>query len=153
MQLHFLKLFLYHATFISPVGTWFIWCTALFYQIDSSTIDGNVNCVHSVQLYSDVTSVNVVFAFDKNINNSDNFRTKCVSYSKISAIWCVLNFLFLHFLYNLGKHVKEWEKISFFLLKELSFCHNIKFSNSLSLQLNVVDLGYFILLILLDILI
>ena len=42
-------------------------------QIDSSTIDGNVEFVTlSVQLYSDVTSVNSVFVSDKIINNSDN---------------------------------------------------------------------------------
>ena len=65
-------------------------------QKDSSTIDGNVELL-SVQLYSDVTSVNSVFVSDKIINNSDNFRIKCLSYSKISAILCVLYFLFLHF--------------------------------------------------------
>ena len=31
---------------------------------------------------------------DKIIYNSDNFRIKCLSYSKISAILCVLYFLF-----------------------------------------------------------
>jgi len=41
-------------------------------QIDSSTIDGNVEFSHS-QLYSYVTSVNLVFVSDKIINNSDNF--------------------------------------------------------------------------------
>ena len=46
-------------------------------QIDSSTIDGNVEFVHShIQLYSYVTSVNSVFASDKIINNSDNFKIK-----------------------------------------------------------------------------
>ena len=65
-----------------------------FLQIDSSTIDGNVEFV---QLYSDVASVNLVFASDKIINYSDNFRIQCSSYSKISAISCVFSFLFLHF--------------------------------------------------------
>jgi len=51
----------------------------------------------SVQLYSDVTSVNSVFVPDKIINNSDKFEIKCLSYSKISVILCVLYFLFLHF--------------------------------------------------------
>ena len=69
-------------------------------QINSSITDGNV------QLNSDVTSVNFVFVSDNIINNSNNYRRKCVSYSKTSEILCVLYFLFLHFLYNLGKHVK-----------------------------------------------
>ena len=47
-------------------------------------------CTLSVQLYSVVTSVNSVFVSDKIINNNDNFRIKCFSYSKISAILCVL---------------------------------------------------------------
>ena len=51
-------------------------------QIDSSTIDGNGICILSVQLYSVVTSVKSVFVSDKIINNSDNFRIKCFSYSK-----------------------------------------------------------------------
>ena len=63
-------------------------------QIYSSTTDDNVKFL---QLYSDVTSVNSVFVPDKNINNSDNVRIKCLFYSKISAILCVLYFLFLHF--------------------------------------------------------
>ena len=64
-------------------------------QIDSSTIDGNVDFVHSVQLYSYVTSVNLVVVFDKIINKSDNFSIKCLYYSKISPI--LSDFLFLHF--------------------------------------------------------
>ena len=52
-------------------------------------IDGNVE---SVQLYSDVTNVNSVFVSDKIINNSDDYKIKCLSYSKISAILCVLLF-------------------------------------------------------------
>jgi len=54
-------------------------------------------CTLSVQLYSNVTSVNLVFVSDKIINNSDDFTYKCLSYSEISAILCVLYFLFLHF--------------------------------------------------------
>ena len=46
-------------------------------------------CTLSVQLYSDVTSVNSVFVSDQIINDSDSFRIKCLSYSKISAIVCV----------------------------------------------------------------
>ena len=64
----------------------------------SSTIDGNIEFVLSVQLYSDVTSGNLVFVSDKIINNSDNFGIKCLSYSEISAFICVLYFLFLHLL-------------------------------------------------------
>ena len=73
-------------------------------QIDSSRWQRRIWTL-SVQLYSYVTSDNPVFVSDKIINNSDNFRTKCLSYSKISAILCVLYFLFLHFLFNLEKHV------------------------------------------------
>ena len=73
-------------------------------------------CTLSVQLYSDVRSVNSVFVSYKIINNSDNFRVKCLSYSEISAILCVLYFLFFHFLFDFGKHVKQCEKISFSLL-------------------------------------
>ena len=40
--------------------------------------------------------------YDKIINNVDNFKITCLSYSKISAILCVLYFIFLHFiLFNL----------------------------------------------------
>ena len=66
-------------------------------QIDSRTIDGKVEFVHSQ--YSCILTSQVSIQFyvsDKIINNSDNFRIKCLSYSKISAILCVLNFLFLH---------------------------------------------------------
>ena len=53
---------------------------------------------------------------DKIINNSDDFRisVKFLSYNKISAISCVLYFLFLHFLFNLGKHDNKYEKILFY---------------------------------------
>jgi len=76
-------------------------------QIDSNTIDGNVEFVQFVQLYSYVTSVNSVFVSDKIINDSDNFRIKCLSYSKIRAILSVLYFLFLHFL---------WENLVFLVI-------------------------------------
>ena len=70
-------------------------------QIDSSTIDGNVELYtlstvvfwrHKCQLsqVSTVTSVNLVFVSDKIVNNSVNLRIKWLSYSKISAILCVL---------------------------------------------------------------
>ena len=51
-------------------------------QIDSRTIDDNVEFVLSVQQYSYVTSVNLVFVSDKII---DNFKMKCFSYSKVNA--------------------------------------------------------------------
>ena len=51
-------------------------------------------CTLSVQLYSDVTSVNSVFVSDKIIYNSDNFLLKCLSYSKTSNFMCFY-FLFL----------------------------------------------------------
>ena len=56
-------------------------------------------------MYSYVTIVNSVFVSDKIINDSDSFRIKRLSYNKISAIVCVPDFLFLHYLFNLGKHV------------------------------------------------
>ena len=50
-------------------------------QIDSNTIDGNVELVHSqYKLYSNVTSVHLVFVSDKIINNSDNFEKKFLSF-------------------------------------------------------------------------
>ena len=81
-----------------------------FIQIDYSKIYGNVEFVHS----SDVTSVNLVFVFDKNIYNSDKFGIKCLSYGKISEILCSLVSVFTLFLFNVGKHVNSCEKISFF---------------------------------------
>ena len=68
-------------------------------QIDSSTIDSNVEFVlsqNSCILTSQVSSF-CVFVSDTIINNGDNFRMKCFSYSEISAILCVLYFLILHF--------------------------------------------------------
>ena len=62
-------------------------------------------CSLSVQLYSYVTSVNSVFVNLKIINNSTNFRIKCLYYSKISVILCVFYFLFLHFF------IQSWKTI------------------------------------------
>ena len=56
-------------------------------------MDGNVEFVHSK--YSCILTS--VFVSDKIINISNNFRMKCLSYGKISAILCVLYFLFLNF--------------------------------------------------------
>ena len=57
-------------------------------KIDSSSIGSNVEFEHSqyTAMYSYVTSVNLIVVSDKTINNSDNFRLKCLSYSKIRAI-------------------------------------------------------------------
>ena len=67
-------------------------------QIGSNTIDGNVGFVHSqYSCFLSSHSVNSVFVSEKIINNSDNFRIKCFSYSKISANSCVLYFLLLYF--------------------------------------------------------
>ena len=62
-------------------------------QIDSCTIDGNVE--FSVQLFSYVTSVNLVFVSDKINNNSDNFRIKCLPYSKMCSLFSVFTIFYL----------------------------------------------------------
>ena len=73
------------------------------FQIDSSTIDGNVKFVHyQYNCISVFSRVNLVFVSDKIINNSDNFRIKCLSYSKINAILFFI-FWFYTFLFDLGK--------------------------------------------------
>ena len=51
---------------------------------------------------------------DKIINNSDHFKIKCLSYSKISAILCVFYFCFLHFLFNLRKHCANFVFLAIF---------------------------------------
>ena len=71
-------------------------------QIDSSTIDGNVEFLTlSVQLYSDVTSVNSVFVSDKIINNSDNIRIKCLSFNNPSFSVFTLFYLILENMSNM----------------------------------------------------
>ena len=89
------------------------WAHTGYIQIDSSYNRWQRRiCTLSVQLYSYVTSVcNSVFVSDKIINNSDNFRIKCLFYNKISVILCVL--YFYAFLFNLWKYVILREKISF----------------------------------------
>ena len=87
-------------------------------------------CTLSVELYSDVTSVDSVFVTDKIINSSD-FRKKCLSYSKISATLCVLNFCFYTFLFNLGEHV-NWYKKNFVLLVIFDTC-DVVYNWSISL--------------------
>ena len=57
------------------------------------------NCILTSQLCQ------LSFVSDKIINNSDNFRIKWLSYSKISAIICVLYFLFLLFFYFILKNM------------------------------------------------
>ena len=49
-------------------------------QIDSSTIVHRI-CTLSVQLFSDVTSVNSVFVVEKIVSNNDNFKIKCFPYT------------------------------------------------------------------------
>ena len=81
------------------------------------TIDGNVEFVHSQYICILSSQVSIQFFLsDKIIKNSDNFRIKCLSYSKIRAILCVIFSVFYTFLFNIGKHVNKYEKISFFLL-------------------------------------
>jgi len=76
--------------------------------IDSSTIGGKVEliCTLSVQLYSYVTSVNLVFVPDKIIDNSDSLRIfKAYLTVKISKIYVLFSFRFYTFLFSLGKDV------------------------------------------------
>ena len=47
------------------------------------TIDGNVEVLHSVQLYSYVTCVNLVFVSDKIINNSDRIVIEYSAYPTV----------------------------------------------------------------------
>ena len=69
-------------------------------------------CTLSVQLYS-YASVNSVFVSNKIINNNDNFRIKCLSYSEISALY----FLFLHFFVESWKTCQLlWENLVFFVI-------------------------------------
>ena len=72
-------------------------------------------------LYSDVTSVNSVFVSDKMINNSDNFRIKWLSYSKISAIICVPYFLFLHFISFWKTCQLMWENFVFLVIFDIVY--------------------------------
>ena len=59
-------------------------------------------------MYSDVISANWVFTSDKIINNSDNFRIKCLSYSKIIVIFmCSLFSVFTLFIFLM------WENFIF----------------------------------------
>ena len=75
-------------------------------------------CTILVQLFSDVTIVNSVFVSDKVlINNSDSLRIKSLSYSKISAIICVLYSLCLHFfgiLKNMSTNVRKFRFLVIF---------------------------------------
>ena len=82
-------------------------------QIHSSTIDGNIEFV---QLYSYLRSVISVFASAKIINDSENFRIKCLSYSKIIAILCVLYFLFYTFYLNLENMLTKVRNFVFLVI-------------------------------------
>jgi len=61
----------------------------VFWQIESSTINVNVEFVYSE--YSCILTVTIVNSCmsDKIIINSDNFRVKCFSSCKISEMLCV----------------------------------------------------------------
>ena len=78
-----------------------VWCftvklsTYLKQTLVQQMATQNLYTLSSVFFY--VTSVNSVFVSDKIINNSDNFRIKCLSYSEISAILCVFSFCFYTF--------------------------------------------------------
>ena len=63
-------------------------------------------CKLSVQLYSDVTSVNSVI-----INNIDNFRIKCLSYSKISAEYFFIFWFHTFFIYSWEACQLMWENV------------------------------------------
>ena len=88
----------------------------LFPNILISTIDGNIVFVHSQYSCILTSQVLTQIVSDKIIDISDNFGIKSLSYSEKGAIFCVIYFLFLHFLFNLEKHVKLCDKISFSLL-------------------------------------
>ena len=68
------------------------------HQIDFSIIDGNVEFAHS--------QYNLVFVSDKIINDSDNFKIKCLFY-------VFFIFLIYTILFNLGKHVNLCGKFRF----------------------------------------
>ena len=71
-----------------------------------------------------VTSVNLVFfVSDKIINNSDNFRMKCWSYSKISAISYTLYFLFK--IKNLTYNLVNVQRKNMFILNPISLSSNV----------------------------
>ena len=57
-------------------------------------------CTFLEQLYADVTSVNSFFAYDKIINNSDNFRIKCLFHSKIIGILEIMSSNVIKFLFS-----------------------------------------------------
>jgi len=61
-------------------------------------------CTLSVQLYSDITSVNLVFVSDKIINNSDNFGIKWLFYGKIFSVFT----LFYLILENMSTNVRKF---------------------------------------------
>ena len=81
-------------------------------QIDSSTIYGNVKFVHSQYSCILTSHLSIQVFFNKIIKKIDNFRIKFLSYSKITAILCVLYFLFLHFFYlileNMSTNVRKF---------------------------------------------
>ena len=91
-------------------------CIAIYkvIQIDSSTIDGNVEFVHSVQLFSYVTSVNLVFVSDKINNNSDNFWEKCFILQENKCnLMCSLFSVFTLFYLILENSKLMWANFAF----------------------------------------
>ena len=87
-----------------------------YIQIDSSTIDGNVEFAHSHYSCILTSQVSTYFLSDKIINNSDNFRIKCLSHSKISAILCVFYFLFYTFYLNLENMLTKVRNFVFLVI-------------------------------------
>ena len=76
-------------------------------------------CTLSVQLYSYVTSVNLVFVSDKIINNSYNFKTKSLSYKKNKCNFMCSLFsgftLFYLILENMSTNVRKFHFIFIFI--------------------------------------
>ena len=74
-------------------------------QIDSSTLVGNVEFVHSQYSCFLTSQVSTVFVSDKIIDNSDNFRLSAYLTVKYVKFYVFFIFCSYTFLFNLGKHV------------------------------------------------
>ena len=75
-------------------------------NILSSTLDGNVEFVHSqysIAVFLGFFKCQQFYVSEKIIDNI--VIIKYLSYSEISAILCSIFYCFYTFLYNLGKHV------------------------------------------------
>ena len=71
--------------------------------MDAKRVADKLKIEHKILYYQNKFKEGVIDNFidifiDKIIDNSENFRIKCVSYSKICSILCVLYILYLHFL-------------------------------------------------------